>query len=611
MNEDIPSSYDVIVVGTGMTESIIAAAASRVGQRVLHLDSNSYYGDLWATFNFKGIEEWISSQSPKVSEENLIGSSGFSVPENCSCLQIKNVGSLVSNIEERFFIEDKEEETPEPTIAGSSANKDLEQVPDDNASGPTEEPQEIKPTPSEPVEPEKQEVSWSQKTFLENSRKYNLDLAPKLLFAKGSLVELLISSNIGRYTEFRSVTRVLTWINNRLQPVPCSRADVFATTDVSVVEKRMLMKLLTSFTQSDSSSEFEAFQDKTFLEFLKSKKLPNNLIHYVLHAIAMGTEKTSFKEGLSRSQLFLSSLGRYSNSPFLWSMYGSGELPQCFCRLCAVFGGIYHLKKGAEALVISDSDNSCKGIVSEDQIFSAPHVVLGVSSFPKSFLVNPEKKGLSRGIFVTDRSILPSEKEQLTLLQYPINNRLITVIEVGPATCACPTNQYVVHMTCKQEVSAQEDLLPIVSNLFNPFTLEDDEKSADAAVKGDSAEISENWKPRLLWALYYNVLDTSPQFFSPSVPANVHLCSGPDGDLDFDASVNQAKSIFSRICPEEEFLPRAPDPEEIVLEDAEPAEEEKPEESSEKETTNETANQENECLSSEQEANVQEIQTEK
>lgn len=73
----------------------------------------------------------------------------------------------------------------------------------------------------------------------------------------------------------------------------------------------------------------------------------------------------------------------------------------------------------------------------------------------------------------------------------------------------------------------------------------------------------------------------------------------------------QAKSIFSRICPEEEFLPRAPDPEEIVLEDAEPAEEEKPEESSEKETTNETANQENECLSSEQEANMQEIQTEK
>lgn len=38
-------------------------------------------------------------------------------------------------------------------------------------------------------------------------------------------------------------------------------------------------------------------------------------------------------------------------------------------------------------------------------------------------------------------------------------------------------------MTCKQEVSAQEDLLPIVSNLFNPFTLEDDEKSADAAVE--------------------------------------------------------------------------------------------------------------------------------
>lgn len=121
--------------------------------------------------------------------------------------------------------------------------------------------------------------------------------------------------------------------------------------------------------------------------------------------------------------VFLCNLQRYSTTTIFWSKFdklscfqyfnvwfinndASNFLPFFFFifhRLCAVFGGIYHLKKGAEALVISDSDNSCKGIVSEDQIFLAPHVVLGVSSFPKSFLVNPEKKGLSRGIFITDR----------------------------------------------------------------------------------------------------------------------------------------------------------------------------------------------------------------
>ena len=228
----------------------------------------------------------------------------------------------------------------------------------------------------------------------------------QLLFARGSLVELLISSNIARYAEFRSVTRVLTWLDGRLQPVPCSRADVFATHHVTVVEKRMLMKLLTVCMEYESSSkEFEGahclicylykynsfgartcliwnldttsrlisifccswiknthrpvlnmlviqmslivcvceslsiylifclgFEDRSFLEYLKSKKLTPNLVHYVLYAIAMATDNTPCMEGVACTQRFLNSLGRYGNTPFLWPMYGSGEIPQCFCR---------------------------------------------------------------------------------------------------------------------------------------------------------------------------------------------------------------------------------------------------------------------------------------
>ena len=62
-------------------------------------------------------------------------------------------------------------------------------------------------------------------------------------------MELLISSNIARYVEYRSVSRVLTWLNGSLEIVPCSRSDVFANNKVSVIEKRMLMKLLTSLDE--------------------------------------------------------------------------------------------------------------------------------------------------------------------------------------------------------------------------------------------------------------------------------------------------------------------------------------------------------------------------
>jgi Rab proteins geranylgeranyltransferase component A len=41
--DDLPSEFDLVVVGTGFSESVIAAAASRVGKSVLHVDENDYY----------------------------------------------------------------------------------------------------------------------------------------------------------------------------------------------------------------------------------------------------------------------------------------------------------------------------------------------------------------------------------------------------------------------------------------------------------------------------------------------------------------------------------------------------------------------------------------
>jgi Rab proteins geranylgeranyltransferase component A len=35
---ELPKDYDVIIAGTGMTESILAAALSRIGKLVLHID---------------------------------------------------------------------------------------------------------------------------------------------------------------------------------------------------------------------------------------------------------------------------------------------------------------------------------------------------------------------------------------------------------------------------------------------------------------------------------------------------------------------------------------------------------------------------------------------
>lgn len=60
------------------------------------------------------------------------------------------------------------------------------------------------------------------------------------------MVELLISSNICRYSEFRSVDHVITLLDDQFKQVPCARSDVFNSKEINVIEKRLLMKLLTN-----------------------------------------------------------------------------------------------------------------------------------------------------------------------------------------------------------------------------------------------------------------------------------------------------------------------------------------------------------------------------
>ena len=68
-------------------------------------------------------------------------------------------------------------------------------------------------------------------------------------------MELLISSNIGRYLEFKCVPKVLCELKGKLLPVPCSRSDVFASKGVTVVQKRMLMKFMQAVLSYENHPE--------------------------------------------------------------------------------------------------------------------------------------------------------------------------------------------------------------------------------------------------------------------------------------------------------------------------------------------------------------------
>ncbi|XP_074529250.1 rab proteins geranylgeranyltransferase component A 1 [Halichoeres trimaculatus] len=583
--EDLPSEFDVVILGTGLSESVVAAAFSRVGQRVLHVDRRSYYAANWASFTFNGLLTWIQQQHEESQPEEAQDWSSL-VEEGEELIQLSNSDSAsISNVQVYCYTseEDKEEEeapksteeeeeetggakeddVKEPLEAESADPKEdtEEQQEEGTAEGGEEqashtegeEPEADQPAPSavqSQSEPTKKKVSYAQ--LVKEGRRFNIDLVSKLMYSRGSLVDLLIKSNVSRYAEFKNVTRILTYRNGQVEQVPCSRADVFASRQLSVVEKRKLMRFLTSCVEE--TEEQQAYNGRPYLEFLRDQQLGENLEHFLLHSIAMVTEDTPTEEGLASTRHFLRCLGRYGNTPFLFPVYGLGEIPQCFCRMCAVFGGIYCLRHSITCLLVDKDSNRCKAVIdSRGQRISCSHFVM-----EDSYVGADRKKGasptrsLSRAVLITDCSILPSDSDQqvsmVTVPPVAAGSPAVKMVELCSSTMTCMPGTYLVHLTCQSVGSAYEDLSPVVTRMF--CTPESTDK--------------EN-HPSVLWCLYFNMVDSSGlEVEGYDLPSNVYVCSGPDASLGHDHAIKQAESIFQKILPDEDFCPPAPNPEDII-----------------------------------------------
>lgn len=401
-------------------------------------------------------------------------------------------------------------------------------------------------------------ITYSQ--IIKEERRFNIDLVSKLLYSQGSLIDLLIKSNVSRYAEFKNVTRVLAFREGKVEQVPCSRADVFNSKELTMVEKRMLMKFLTfCLDYEQHPDEYQDFKQCSFSEYLKAKKLTPNLQHFVLHSIAMTSETScTTLDGLKATKNFLQCLGRFGNTPFLFPVYGQGEIPQCFCRMCAVFGGIYCLRHKVQCLVVDKESGRCKAIIDHfGQRINAKYFIMEDSYLSEETCSNVQYKQISRAVLITDQSLLKTNSDQQIsiLIVPPVEAQTcsVRVTELCSSTMTCMKDTYLVHLTCSSSKTAREDLEPVTQKLFTPYAETEMEKEGPT-------------KPRLLWALYFNMRDSSGISRSSydGLPSNVYVCSGPDCGLGNEHAVKQAETLFQEIFPGEEFCPPPPNPEDII-----------------------------------------------
>ncbi|XP_068871153.1 rab proteins geranylgeranyltransferase component A 1 [Aphelocoma coerulescens] len=630
MADNLPSEFDVVVVGTGLPESIIAAACARSGQRVLHVDSRNYYGGNWASFSFSGLLSWIKENQQKTDLSDECEDWRKLILENEEAIPLSSKDKTIQHVEDFCFgdqdsaegVEEAgalpklpvfgtpaaegvspgsekespaaegisagsgkespaaespgvEPQTPEPgqalgTEAARAAPGDGAGTAPGSAAAPSTasgesapEPAKMEAAPTESAAQEPKKITYSQ--IVRDGRRFNIDLVSKLLYSRGLLIDLLIKSNVSRYAEFKNATRVLAFREGKVEQVPCSRADVFNSRQLTMVEKRMLMKFLTfCLDYEQHPEEYQDYENRTFAQFLQTRKLTPSLQHFILHSIAMVSEtESSTLEGLQATKKFLQCLGRYGNTPFLFPLYGQGEIPQCFCRLCAVFGGIYCLRHAVRCLVLDRASGRCKAIVDHfGQRISANYFIVEDSYLSESTCKNVCYRQMSRAVLITDQSVLNTDSEQqvsiLTVPPLELGKAAVCVIELCSSTMTCMKDTYLVHLTCPSTKTAREDLEPVVQKLFNLNTEKETENE-------------ELEKPRVLWAVYFNMRDSSAVEKSSyaGLPSNVFVCSGPDSALGNDCAVKQAETIFREMFPTEEFCPPPPNPEDIIYDEDE------------------------------------------
>ncbi|KAJ5703280.1 hypothetical protein N7493_011669 [Penicillium malachiteum] len=311
------TSWDVVIAGTGLAQSLLALCLSRSGKKVLHLDQNPHYGGTEAAFSLDEAQEWVNSVNQPDPDQ-----SPFEEPTIFTC-----------------------------------------EHPQDSAKSAPSEPSSDGGHPS------------STRPRLAASRAYTLSLSPYFLYTRSQLISILISSKVYRQLDFMAVGS--WWIHSPDQSntesselgatqgfhrVPGNREDVFADTHIGMKSKRALMRFLRHISKpADEESDEVEDLSMPLGDYLSSKfDIPQDLQSPLLSlSLSQQTlQGTPASYAIPRIKRHLASIGALGPGfGSVISKYGGGsEILQVACRASAVGGGVYALGTGIQSLADDGSD---------------------------------------------------------------------------------------------------------------------------------------------------------------------------------------------------------------------------------------------------------------
>jgi len=220
------------------------------------------------------------------------------------------------------------------------------------------------------------------------NRDYNVDVIPKFLMSQGTLVNILVKTDVTRYLEFKAVDGSFVAQGGKVYKVPSTGAEALKSSLMGILEKRRCQKFLEFIGEYEESNpkthQGLNLRKNTIKEVFDHFGLKADTIDFIGHAMALKDNDSYLTQPawdtIERIKLYGESVLRYGNSPYIYPLYGLAEMPQGFARLSAIYGGTYMLNKPVEEIIYG-SDGKVTGVKSEGEIAKCKLVIGDPSYF--------------------------------------------------------------------------------------------------------------------------------------------------------------------------------------------------------------------------------------
>ena len=305
-------------------------------------------------------------------------------------------------------------------------------------------------------------------------RGYGIDFNPRLIFSTGKATDLMVEAQIDNYITFRSL-KGLYFADNlgeeaKMQTVPIDKGGIFQNKVFSLQEKKELFNFLNTamryfrkeekhdednnsindykknlYTEISKNVESVSTNslDSNFVDFMKTSGVKSEkMIRLIASCMCnfrvspFTAKKTSFEDHSAREMLkrltrFVDSMHVHSELPYVYPIYGTGDITQVCSRISAVYGGIFLL--GTEFQIL-DHKYTAEGGHETKMLMSGEEKLVK----SKKVYIGPEYRKLAT-------KFVPKEDEMEDANKPPI---------VNPSEVQMRYVAYICHL---QEAEKQED----------------------------------------------------------------------------------------------------------------------------------------------------------